>query len=649
MLERQEKQRWFGMNRDHVVFGLLIAILLTALLLRVWRLGMYGYGNEYYAAAVKSMLQSWHNFFYAAAEPGASVMVDKPPLGLWLQAVSALIFGVNGFSLALPSALAGTLSVYILFLIVKTYFSHHAALASAFFLAVLPGVVWVDRTNLLDSLVICSMMVSIWFLLNAILRNQWPWLIASFAAIGLGFNIKMLQAYLILPAIVLVYLLSMRQIWWERLVHLTVATAVLLVISFSWIMIIDLTPEEHRPYVSSTENNRMLELVFGHNGLNRLISIRNQMNLSGGGGGNNPSGQVPGMEQSQPGQNPPSGAQQTSPPGQGAGRDDETGEPGLLRLFKQPLAQQVSWLLIFALISLVLTPFLLQWKWPLPPKNQLYLLMGVWLLTEVIFFSVADFFHAYYLIMLGVPIAALCGIGIWTIIQFWDQESWKGFAVSIAVLLSTVIFNTTVLTKFGTIGQTAKVVSGVIALMVVIGLVMCTLRKHCIWRNVALMGLIAFLGSASFLWSIQGIRAENAAVNQPVVGAGAYVSVSYQYNLSRNQRALLLFLEENTDPEQIVLMVNNSSAAAPYVLASGRAVFTTGGFTGNDPVVTSDEIMAMIDSGEIEFILAQQNQHDRELLGYYKENCRVRIFGSTQETQSNNPNQQPLAIFDCQN
>lgn len=643
-----DKKRWFGMESEHVVLGLLVSILIMALLLRLWRLGVYGYGNEYYAAAVKSMLQSWQNFFFIAAEPGGSVMVDKPPLGLWLQAISAWIFGVNGFSLALPSVLAGTLSVYILYLIVKAIFNHHAALSAAFFLAVLPGVVWVDRTNLLDSLVMCTNLIALWLLLNAILQKKWGLLVASFAVIGLGFNIKMMQAFLILPAMAIVYFFGMRKIWWQRILHLALATIVMLVISFSWVLIVDLTPVENRPYVSSTNTNQMMELVFGHNGLNRLISFREQIQIGLKDVPNGQSPKPPVGTQPRPGQGQQGNAPQNMPQQAGHG-NDEIGTAGLFRLFQLPLAHQVSWLLGCAILSIGLVGFILKWQLPLQPQNQLYLLLGIWLVTEIIFFSVADFFHAYYLLMLGAPVAGLCGLGIWGIIQLWDDESWKGFAASLVLILVTVIFNTRILSAFGEVGQTAKILSGILAMIVIIGLILCTLRRHCIWRNVALMGLVLFLGSASLLWSIKGIQAENPINFIQNVGAPSYVSISYRYGLTTEQYDLLHFLEANTRPEQSLMVVSNSSAAAPYVLSSGRGIFTTGGFTGNDPVISDTDLIEMIESEVVVFILPprDRNRVSPALGTYYQRNCQVRIFGDLDLDAEPSSNQRGIPILDC--
>ena len=94
--------------------GLLI-VLGVAVPMHVVALDREGYANTYYAAAVKSMLTSWHNFFFVSFDAGGFVSVDKPPLGLWIQAISAKVFGFTGWSILLPQALAGVASVALLY------------------------------------------------------------------------------------------------------------------------------------------------------------------------------------------------------------------------------------------------------------------------------------------------------------------------------------------------------------------------------------------------------------------------------------------------------------------------------------------------------------------------------------------------------
>src|ERR1035437_7668690 len=74
--------------------GFVVAVVLSAVL-NAHRLAQNGYSNIFYSAGVKSMLRSPHNFVFVSFDPGGVVSVDKPPLGLWLQAASAKAFGFS--------------------------------------------------------------------------------------------------------------------------------------------------------------------------------------------------------------------------------------------------------------------------------------------------------------------------------------------------------------------------------------------------------------------------------------------------------------------------------------------------------------------------------------------------------------------------
>src|SRR5215211_5430571 len=58
--------------------------------------------------------EGYGNIYFAAFDAGF-VSVDKPPLGFWIQAASAYLFGFHGWSLLLPQALAGILCVALLY------------------------------------------------------------------------------------------------------------------------------------------------------------------------------------------------------------------------------------------------------------------------------------------------------------------------------------------------------------------------------------------------------------------------------------------------------------------------------------------------------------------------------------------------------
>ncbi|HEY1016800.1 MAG TPA: glycosyltransferase family 39 protein, partial [Herpetosiphonaceae bacterium] len=291
------------------------AIVLLAAALRFANLGALGYANHYYAAAVESMLQSWRNFFFVAAEPGGAVSVDKPPVGLWIQAASALLFGVNGVGLLLPGLLAGLASVALLYHLVRRWFGAGAGLLAALLLAITPVAVAVDRNNTIDSLLIFVLLLTAWAFVRAAETGRLRVLLLGAALAGVGFNIKMLQAFLPLPAFYALYLFGARLGWGRKLAHLGAATLVLGAVSLSWALAVDLTPAELRPYVGSSTDNTVLELIAGHNGLDRLVGF--------GGGAPGSAGQRPNQRPGQSFQRPGGGQQFP-----GGGQPPQGGAPG---------------------------------------------------------------------------------------------------------------------------------------------------------------------------------------------------------------------------------------------------------------------------------------------------------------------------------
>jgi hypothetical protein len=115
------------------------ALLIVTLGLRLWALDQNGFGIEYYSAAVRSMMRSWHNFLYNSFDPAGFVSVDKPPVALWIQAVSARLFGFRPASVLLPQVLEGVGSVWLLYCLVQKRFGAVAGLLAGLFLAITPS------------------------------------------------------------------------------------------------------------------------------------------------------------------------------------------------------------------------------------------------------------------------------------------------------------------------------------------------------------------------------------------------------------------------------------------------------------------------------------------------------------------------------
>src|SRR5437899_3746043 len=192
----------------------LIGVMLVSLFMNFYQLGQNGFGNTFYATGVRSMLDSWHNFFFVSYDPGGFVTLDKPPLGFWLQTISAKLFGFTAFSVYLPQALAGVLSVLVLYHLVKRHFGVAAGLLASLALALSPISVVTNRNNTIDSTLTLVMLLGAWAVMRAAETGKLRWLLLCAVAIGLGFNIKTLEAYLVLPAFGLLYLLAApKKIW----------------------------------------------------------------------------------------------------------------------------------------------------------------------------------------------------------------------------------------------------------------------------------------------------------------------------------------------------------------------------------------------------------------------------------------------------
>jgi 4-amino-4-deoxy-L-arabinose transferase-like glycosyltransferase len=390
-------------------------LLLLSLCFNVYRLDTEGYGNTYYAAAVKSMAQSWHNFFFAAFDPGGFISVDKPPLGLWLQVASVKLFGFHGLSLLLPQALAGMLSVGLLYLLVRRAFGVLAGLLAGLALAVTPISVVTDRNNTMDALLVLIVLLGAWTAFKAAEGGRLRWLLLCATLVGLGFNVKMLQAYLVVPAFWLLYLLGAPLRRRTRLWHLAVATLVLLAVSLSWAVAVDLTPAGARPYVGSSGSNSELSLILGYNGLGRITHA------------------LPAAVRRLPFLDIPIDLDVA--PGFAPG----IGSAGPLRLLNQGLAGQLGWLLLPAVLGLVVGLAGLRHRRPLNRQGQALVLWGGWLAVAGGYFSFARFFHPYYLVMLAPPVAALTGIGLRLLWREYRRSSRLGLLLPAALVAAALV------------------------------------------------------------------------------------------------------------------------------------------------------------------------------------------------------------------
>lgn len=580
----------------------LAAIVALAAVLRFSNLDALGYVNHYYTAGITSMLQSWSNFFFVAAEPGGAVSIDKPPVGLWLQAISAYFLGVNGFAMLLPEILAGLASVLVLYHLVRRSFGRVAGLLAALALAITPIAIATDRNNTMDSTLILTLLLAAWAFIKATESKKRRYLLLGAVLVGIGFNIKMLQAYLPLPAFYALYFVGASESLRRKIVNAALATVVLLAVSLSWAVAVDLTPADQRPYVGSSSTNSVLELMIGYNGIQRVTGM--------GGGGPRGGGQFQG----------PAGNGQFSPPnfggsgtgqfpqpgtdgfggGLGRGGSPGTGQPGLFRLFIPPLSKEVSWLLPFGLFSAGLLLVGARQRWPLATGHQSLVLWGGWLVTGGVFFSIAGFFHEYYLSMLAPPLAALVGAGAVGLWRLRERRPWPAIGLLLLAAGATLVFQAVTATSFTTTAWWLPI--AVALFMMGAALLVASAGWQVRYASVAgFVCVIAAILVTPGIWS--GLTMLYSSDNQslPAAYSGAASAPTNRGGLQIDQ-ALLDYLTTNTQGIEYLMAAPSSMQGADYVIATGRPVLYVGGFSGQDEVVTADDLAQMVASGELRYI-----------------------------------------------
>lgn len=186
----------------------LAAIVAIAGALDLWALTINGYGNGYYAEAALAASKSWTALLTNAADPSGLVSLDKGPLPDWIMGLCGRVFGFSSLSMLLPNALCGIAAVVVLYDLVRRTLGARTALLAALLLAVSPVSVVMARYNNPDALLALLLVGSAWALVRALESGRTRHMLLCGALLGLAFNTKMLEAYLILPALACAFLLA---------------------------------------------------------------------------------------------------------------------------------------------------------------------------------------------------------------------------------------------------------------------------------------------------------------------------------------------------------------------------------------------------------------------------------------------------------
>lgn len=609
-------------------------------LLYTWGIG-HGQVQPYYAAAVRSMAVSWKAFLYGGLDPSAAITLDKVPGSFWLQALSVRLFGAHLWAIDLPQVLEGVAAVLVLHRVVRAWAGQAAAALAALALALTPIVVALDRDDLPDTLLILLLVLAARDVLGAIRVSEsahaglWRLLRAGLW-IGLAFQAKMMQAWLILPALLLPYLVAAAPGTWRRIRDAAAAGLVALAVSLSWLTAVALVPAADRPWIDGSADNNPFTMAFVYNGFGRFANV--------------------------------SGTE---------GRMIDAAAPGSASgwrtLASTTYAGQISWLLPLAV--LVFAVWLLDNR-GLPRTDQVragYLLWGGWLLTFAVVFSFSGSLHGYYLAVLAPPICALFGGGL---IHRWQAyshraASWWALPAVLAVSALWAVYLGASYSDFlpflpwlaGGLGLAGALV---LALRrptapadrsIDPGPAATPLVSRMTLTAAAAVAVAALLASPAG-WALSVLSPAYASTSgAPMAGpAGTlYVptvvkhhALPAPYTLSLpvgRERKLLAYLKEHQGSERYLAATQAASTAEPFLRAGSGPFLVLGGFTGLTPNVTAAQLAALVAQDQVRYAVLSDD------LPESKENAAVDWIGAhclrVAPTYYRERTDAALQLYDC--
>jgi 4-amino-4-deoxy-L-arabinose transferase-like glycosyltransferase len=611
------------------------AVLVMATALYAW--GLSGYANTFYSAAVKSGTQSWKAFFFGSLDAASFITVDKPPMALWVQEIFGRVIGFGTWSLLLPEVVMGVAAVAVVYATVRRAFGPVAGVIAALVMTLTPITVAINRDNNPDTLLVLLLALAAWACQRALESGRLRWLLASAFFLGCGFNTKMLQAYILLPALALVYLLFAHGGWARRIGHLLAAGVVLTVSSFWWIVIVDLIPAGERPYIGGSTDGTAWNLAIGYNGLGRITG-----NERGG----------------------PAGGRMPSGGGPGGGF---SGQSGIGRMFNDVLGGQISWLLPLAGIVLVAGLILYRRRPRADLARAALVMWGGWLALHFVVFSFAGgIMHPYYTTAMAPAIAALTGIGavelnrrrggawawvlpvgiavtgVWAVVLLRRTLDWNpwlawtiaGLTVVAVVGLLAARLGPGTLTRFGGLAAVVGLVAGLAgpaayAVSAVGG--RSNGSNPTAGPNSSGMGFPGMRGGmpgggrlpaeirkrieggfpgGAFPGGFPGGGAPDGAGDQMPGGRAAGQNGRQGRpggggpGMGRELSSQMIsYLENNQGGATWLVAVSNSQSAASIILQTGKPVISMFGFGGSDRAMTVQKLQALVKAGKLHYVM----------------------------------------------
>lgn len=564
------------------------ALLAGTAVLYFWALGSSGWANSYYAAAAQAGTQSWKAWLFGSLDAGNAITVDKPPAAMWAMSLSGRLFGFNEFTMLLPQALMGVGAVALLYATVRRTSGRGAALIAGAALALTPVAASMFRYNNPDALLVLLLVLAAYFMVRAVgpvtARASAGWVALAGCALGFAFLTKMLQAFLVVPGLALMFLVAAPAAsGWKRLGTLLIGAATMIVSAGWYVALVALWPAESRPYIAGSTDNSLLQLAFGYNGLQRIM----------GGGGPGPG---PGPGPGGPGHGPGGGANLLF-----------GGEPGIGRMFGMSMGTEASWLLPAALIGLVAALWLTRRSARTAGVRAGLLMWGGWLLVTAVVFSFMDgIIHPYYTVALAPAVAALVGISV--------AELWRARAGLAARLVLAVMLAGTGVWAFVLLSRTPDWLPA-LRWIVLIGSVLTAVALAIVaQRPGRLPALVALAAMIFGLGATAAYTIETVAVGHsggPIATSGPKRDLGFggpggpggpPPGFGRADDPALAALIAGAEGRWAAASVG-SMMVSDLELKTGESLMAIGGFTGSDDSPTLAQFQQYVADGDVRYFL----------------------------------------------
>ena len=579
---------------------LLLALLLGTAVLYLWDLGATGTANTFYAAAVQAGTQSWKALLFGSLDSSNFITVDKPPAALWVMGLSGRLFGFGAWSLLVPQALMGVASVALLRSAVRRWAGPGAGLLAGALLALTPVAVLMFRFDNPDALLVLCMTAAARAAVRAVdvahRRAGLRWTAAAGALLGLGFLTKMLQAWLVLPALAAVIVLAAAVTWRRRLLMLVVGLGAM-VASVAWyVALVDLWPAGSRPYIGGSTDDTFLDLVLGYNGLGRILGGEG----NGGGGGGGAAG--------------------------GSGNTGFGGSTGITRMFNESFGGQISWFLPAALIVLVVGLWVTRREGRTDRSRAALVLWGGWLLVHALVFSfMSGTIHAYYAVAMAPGLAGTLAVGgslLWR-----RRDELLARLSLVAALAATTAWSVVLLRRTPEFLPWLRWVVAVVGVVAVLGLLAGLLTRRTWARRalpVLLVGAVLAGAGGSVAYAVDtaatahsgsivsaGPSSGSDTGGGPGGGQGGPPSGQRPDEARGGQgggpggtttSAELTTLLQGSGTTWSAAVVGSQSAAS-LELATDTAVMAIGGWSGSDAAPTLAGFQAMVAAGDVHWFV----------------------------------------------